>query len=204
MRQRPGHTTWGPHPPRSRHAHKDHTGSGRVVQRGSISPTFDTRRLDMLWRSSVEDGCGMSSTGSMPMPLLLMLRSSGEDEFRRFHARSTPRQACTLTLPVTADRDHTIVGSRCSDLLAAVGTPRICSAGSMLVPHPSERLVVGMSSVGSMPTPRIQRDVGDTGVTTEKIISRPGRTGHLVVQRGVHIPHVQDTPDDDAVTVRSG
>ena len=52
----------------------------------------------------------------------------------------------------------------------------------MLVPHPSERLVMGMSSVGSMPTPRLQRNVGDTGVTTEKIISRPDRTGHLAVQ----------------------
>ena len=71
----------------------------------------------------------------------------------------------------------------------------------MLVPHPSERLVMGMSSIGSMPTPRLQRFVGDAGVTTEKIISLPGRTGHLVVQRGVHIPHVQGTPADYAVTV---
>ena len=39
------------------------------------------------------------------------------------------------------------------------------------------------------------RNVVDTGVTTEKIISRPDLTGHLSVQRVVHIPHVRDTSD---------
>ena len=73
--------------------------------------------------------------------------------------------------------------SRCFDFHAAVGTPRMSPAGSMLVPHPSARLVMGMSSVGSMPTPRLPRNEGDTGVTKYKTVARPGRTGHLVVQR---------------------